>query len=191
MQVAGRGGGFYMFNDGTGTQKPAPGALPDATKMMRCDSTYALCMSGTGFKTWGAGMGTDLGPTAKAGDGGTGAKTAYDASQYKGVSFWAKANGSSNVPIRLSIKDKNTAPEGGVCDAKVTSGATACNDDWGKALSFTPDWKPYTLLFADMRQSGWGAAYPSFDVKNAYSIQLQVSQGIDFDLCIDDVAFVR
>jgi hypothetical protein len=191
MQVAGRGGGFYMFNDGTGTQKPPTGGLPDATKMMRCDSTYALCMSGSGFTKWGAGMGTDLGMTATATDGGMGAKKAYDASMYKGIAFWAKANGTSGVAVRVSIKDKNTAPEGGVCDAKVTSGAGACNDDWGKVLTLTTDWKPYTLQFSALAQAGWGAAYPAFDAKNAYSIQLQVNQGIDFDLCIDDLAFVR
>lgn len=191
MQVAGRGGGFYMFNDGTGTQKPAPGALPDATKIARCDSVFALCMTGSGFTTWGAGMGTDLGMVAKSGDGGMGAKMSYDASAYKGITFWAKANGATGVPVRVSIKDKNTAPEGGVCDAKVTSGDKACNDDWGKLLTLTTDWKPYTIMFSDMKQAGWGAAYTAFDVKAAYSIQFQVSQGLDFDLCLDDLAFMR
>ncbi len=190
-QVAGRGGGFYMFNDGTGTQMPPPGALPDATKVDRCDSMFALCMSGSGFTMWGAGMGTDLGPTSGGGDGGTGTKSPYDASMYKGISFWAKANAGSTGAIRVSLKDKNTAPEGGVCDDSVSSGATACNDDWGKALTLTMDWKPYTIMFADMRQSGWGAAYSAFDVKNVYSLQFQVNQGLDFDLCIDDLAFVR
>lgn len=190
MQVAGRGGGFYMFNDGTGMQKPPTGGLPDATHVMRCESTFALCTSGSGFTTWGAGFGTDLGQVAKLADGGMGKKTAYDASAYKGVSFWAKSN-SASVSVRLSVKDKNTAPEGGVCDAMMTSGAMACNDDWGKSFTFTSDWKPYTLMFSEMRQSGWGAAYSAFDVKDAYSIQFQVNKGIDFDLCIDDLAFVR
>jgi hypothetical protein len=190
-QAAGRGGGFYMFNDGTGMQTPAPGGLPDAAHMDRCGGMYALCMSGKNFTMWGAGMGTDLGPTAKTADGGMGAKTAYDASAYKGIAFWAKANPGSAVAIRVSLKDKNTAPEGGVCDAKMTSGAMACNDDWGKSISLTTDWKPYTLLWADLRQAGWGAAYSAFDVKHAYSVQLQVNKGLDFDLCIDDLIFVR
>ena len=33
----------------------------------------------------------------------------------------------------------------------------------------------------------WGKAFPAFDAKHAYSVQYQVSQNIDFDLCIDDV----
>lgn len=190
MQVAGRGGAFYMYNDMTGTQTPPPGMLPDARAVMRCDSTYAMCMTGKGFTMWGAGMGTDLGPTSSATDGGTGVKQPYDLSMYKGISFWGKSN-SAAVSVRMSIKDANTAPEGGHCDKTMTSGSEACNDDWGKALMFTTDWKPYTVMFSEMRQSMWGKAFPAFDAKHAYSVQYQVSQNIDFDLCIDDVFLVR
>ncbi len=191
-QAPGRGGGFYMFNDEseTGTQTPAPGPLPDATNMERCDSFYALCTSGDGFTDWGAGMGTDLGPTSSEGDGGAGEKSTYDASQYSGIAFWAKSNGEGPLTVRFSVKDKNTAPEGGVCDEDEASGPTACHDDWGKALNLTDEWKPYTITFAELRQSGWGAAYPEFDVENAYSIQLQTGPGVAFDYCIDDVMFV-
>jgi hypothetical protein len=190
MQVNGRGGAFYMYNDGTGTQDPAPGMLPDARAVMRCDSTYAMCMTGKDFMTWGAGMGTDLGPSTAATDGGTAVKQPYDLSMYKAVSFWAKSN-TAAVSVRMSIKDANTAPEGGHCDETMTSGADACNDDWGKALMFSTDWKPYTVTFAELRQSMWGKAFPSFDAKHAYSVQFQVSQGVDFDLCLDDIFLVR
>jgi hypothetical protein len=71
------------------------------------------------------------------------------------------------------------------------TGATACNDDWGKGLNLTTDWRPYTITFAELRQAGWGKASSAFDIKNVYSIQLQVNKGIDFDLCIDDIAFVH
>jgi hypothetical protein len=189
MQVAGRGGGFYMFNDMTGTQTPAPGALPDAKPVTRCESKFALCMSGSGFTTWGAGLGTDFAPTTAAA-GGTATKMTYDASKYTGVSFWAKS-ASAAVSVRVSFKDKNTAPEGGQCDAMAATGATACNDDWGKGLNLTTDWRPYTITFAELRQAGWGKASSAFDIKNVYSIQLQVNKGIDFDLCIDDIAFVH
>jgi hypothetical protein len=188
LQVGGRGGGFYMFNDGTGTQTPPVGMLPPATKTDRCTSTYALCMSGKGFMTWGAGMGTDFAPTS--GGMGMGTKQTYDASAYKGVAFWAKSN-TTTASVRVGFKDKDTAPEGGQCDAMATSGAQACNDDFGKALSFTNAWQPFTVLFSDLTQAGWGKAAPSFDKKAVYSIQFQVSQGVDFDMCIDDVSFVR
>ena len=44
---------------------------------------------------------------------------------------------------------------------------------------------------SEMRQNMWGKAFPAFDAKHAYSVQYQVSQNIDFDLCIDDVFLVR
>jgi hypothetical protein len=191
-QTAGRGGGFYMFNDMTAgaMQTPPPGMLPEARKVARCDGMFALCMAGKGFTTWGAGMGTDLGPTG-TGDGGVGSKNPYDASVYKGVQFWAKANPGSALQVRVNFKDKNTAPEGGVCNAAESSGPEACNDDWGKNLTLTMEWAPYTILWADLRQSGWGKASSAYDTKNAFSIQFQVNKGLDFDLCIDDLAFVR
>src|SRR5262245_2987136 len=104
LQVGGRGGGFYMYSDGTGTQTPPPGMLPPATKVNRCMSVYALCVSGKNFTTWGAGTGTDLAPTS--GGMGAGSKQTYDASKYKGVAFWAKSN-SGPVSVRVSLKDKN------------------------------------------------------------------------------------
>ena len=188
IQTATRGGGFYMFNDMTGMQTPPPGMLPPATSVSRCMSTYALCMSGKNFTTWGAGMGTDFAPTS--GGMGAGEKQTYDASAYKGVAFWAKSNGAATA-VRVSFKDKNTAPEGGVCDKAATMGAEACNDDWGKGITIGAEWAPHTIMFSDIRQAGWGKAFTEFQIKNVYSIQYQVAQGVDFDLCIDDVAFIR
>jgi hypothetical protein len=189
-QTAGRGGGFYMFNDMTGTQTPPPGGLPDATASPRCGGMFALCMKGTGFTVWGAGMGTDLGMVSSD-DAGMMTKTSYDASMYKGISFWAKANPGSALALRVSLKDANTAPEGGVCDPAMTSGAEACNDDWGKNLTLTTEWAPYTVLYSELRQSMWGKQFPAFDDTAVYAIQYQVNKGLDFDLCIDDLAFVR
>jgi hypothetical protein len=145
-------------------------------------------MSGKDFTTWGAGMGTDFAPTM--GDAGTGTKQTYDASAYKGVAFWAKTN-SLPISIRVGFKDQNTAPEGGKCDAAAVNGAEACNDDWGKAISLTPEWKPFTITFAELTQAGWGKAFSAFDAMHVYSIQLQVGQGVEFDLCLDDLVLVR
>ena len=190
LKNGGRGGGFYMFNDGTGMQTPPPGTLPPAVPVARCNSRYALCMAGRNFKTWGAGMGTDFAPIAGATGEGPGMKQTYDASAYKGVGFWAKANGST-ASVRVGFKDKNTAPEGGRCDASASSGAAACNDDWVTSINLTPDWRPFTILFADLRQSGWGKSFGQFQSESVYSIQFQVGQGTTFDLCVDDLSFMR
>jgi hypothetical protein len=192
MQVGGRGGGFYMFNDGstTGMQMPPPGSLPNARMDSRCGGMFAMCMQGSGFTVWGAGMGTDLGMTTTD-SGGMMVKGTYDASMYSGISFWAKANMGSSLAVRVGVKDKNTAPEGGVCDPMMSSGAEACNDDWSKNLNLTTTWAPYTIMFSELRQANWGKAFPAFDAANTYSIQFQVNQNLTFDLCIDDLAFVR
>lgn len=183
LQVGGRGGGFYMYNDGTGMETPPPGMLPPAAMVNRCMSKFALCVKGTNFTTWGAGIGTDLAPMAAV-------KQTYDASKYKAVAFWAKSN-SGPVSVRVSLKDSNTAPEGGKCDMNAKMGPEQCNDDWGKAVPFSADWQPVTVSFADLQQAGWGKAFTAFNVKGVYSLQFQVSQGIDFDFCIDDVQFVK
>jgi hypothetical protein len=190
-QAAGRGGGFYMYNDGTGMQTPPTGMLPPAASVSRCGSTYALCMSGKNFMTWGAGMGTDFAPLGPKGADGMGTKMTYDASKYKGVAFWAKSNSAMTVPVRVSFKDKDTAPEGGLCDKSMSSGAEACNDDFGKALMFSSTWQPFNVTFAELRQGAWGKAFPSFMAQNVYSIQFQVSQGLDFDVCVDDLVFTH
>lgn len=190
-QVAGRGGGFYMYNDGTGMQTPPTGMLPPAMSVSRCGSTYALCMSGKNFMTWGAGMGTDFAPLGPPGADGMGTKVTYDASKYKGVAFWAKSNTAMTTPVRVSFKDKDTAPEGGMCDKSMSSGAEACNDDFGKAVMFTSTWQPFTITFAELRQGAWGKAFPAFLAQSVYSIQFQVSQGLDFDVCVDDLVFIH
>ena len=105
-------------------------------------------------------MGTDFAPMM--GDAGTGTKQTYDASAFKGVAFWAKAN-SSPGSLRVGFKDQNTAPEGGMCDAAAVNAREACNDDWGKAISLTTEWQPFTITFAELTQAGWGKAFSAFD----------------------------
>jgi hypothetical protein len=184
QQVAGRGGGFYMFNDMSGTQEPPVGALPPARMLDRCGGQYALCMKGSGFTDWGAGMGTDLGLVMEM------MKQAVDLSAYSGIAFWARTVSGTPL-VRVALKDSNTAPEGGVCDESLVSGEGACNDDWGKQINLTPDWQPYTLMFSELRQAGWGAAYDAFEQSAVYSIQWQVGPNLEFDLCIDDLVLVR
>ena len=48
-----------------------------------------------------------------------------------------------------------------------------------------------TIMFTDLKQSNWGQQFTAFDAAHAYAIQFQVNQGLTFDLCIDDLVFVR
>ena len=111
-------------------------------------------------------------------------KSAYDASKFEGISFWAKRGPGSTGKVRLKVPDNNTDPDGKVC--------SACFNDFGKDLSLTEEWTKYTFSFADMRQlSGWGAPHPPhINPQKLYGVQWQVNQpGAAFDIFIDDVEF--
>ncbi|WP_437507858.1 hypothetical protein [Sorangium sp. So ce1099] len=177
----GRVGYWYVFHDETegGQQVPAAGDPFTMTHLdpARGQSTIAACSQGSGFEDWGAGVGFDL-------NSSSGEKTAYDASGYTGIKFWAKVGPTSATAAKVMISDQSTAPEGGVC-------TTGCDDNWAKSLSLTEEWKEFTIPFAALAQGGWGdpAATDAIDASKIYSIQFQFNAVPGFDLCIDDITF--
>ena len=104
IATAGRGGGWFLYSDGTGMQTPVkvPNTPLAAEAGGACGSAYAFHTTGTGFTIWGAGVGSDFAPKTAA------ARTPYDLSQYAGLAFRAKA--AATTPLRVSISDTNTAP---------------------------------------------------------------------------------
>jgi len=111
-------------------------------------------------------------------------KGPYDASKYKGISFFAKKGAGSTGKVRVKIPDKNTDPDGGVCGA--------CANDFGFALTLSEEWQKYIVPFSALRQeSGWGNPRPRSVASEAiYAIQFQVNdKGRPFDIWIDDLAF--
>jgi hypothetical protein len=175
-QVKGRNGGWYVYNDATGTQKPEAMKKVSASAGGACMSQYALTTSGSGFTQWGAGIGTDLatGPDNK--------KIGYDASEYKGIRFWAKSN-KGDVTVRLKMQDANTTPEGGLC------AADKCNDNYGAFIELSGEWQEFSLDFSSLKQEGWGDAFPALEAKKLYGLQFQVGLGVDFDFSVDEIAF--
>lgn len=184
LPKAGRLGAWYTYNDATAGAKQTPGVPfePSALAPTRGESAFAAHMAGSGFTTWGAGMGFNFNDPGD-GKGGT-AKLAYDASAYAGIAFWAKAGAGSTTSLRVNISDKDTDPAGAVCPA------AKCSDHFGKNLNITTDWALYTLKFADLTQLGWGQAVPKFDPAAVYAVQFQVAKGTTFDIRIDDVALL-
>ena len=182
----GRVGYWYTFNDGTttGTQTPPPdlegtGEEPftmTALEPARAQSTYAARSWGAGFETWGAGFGFDL-------NSPDGAKAAYDASAYTGITFWAKLGAGSGTAASVMISDPGTDPTGGACSDKC--------DKWKMDLAVTEEWQQFTIPFAALKQGGWGdpAGTDEIDASKLYSIQFQVAQAPKFDLYIDDLGF--
>lgn len=111
-------------------------------------------------------------------------KGPYDASNYTGISFYAKAGTNSAKAVRLKVPDVNTDPDGHVCKE--------CFNDFGADLTLTDQWKKYTISFASMKQmKDWGDPNPAaINKSKLYGMQLQVNQeGADYDIWIDDVRF--
>jgi hypothetical protein len=186
QQIPGvRGGGFYAANDGTGTQTPGAGLseAPAASPENHCSGAYVFCSKGSGFTKWGALIGTDVGVTEAS------VKKPFDASAYSGISFAIKSN-SGTPTMKVKFPDKDTAPEGGLCDKNESSGTKACYDDFLSTVPLTASWTPVTIKFSSLRQAGWGMPATAFDAKTLYSLQLQFDQLVDFDFCIDDLMFI-
>lgn len=188
LAADGRVGAWYTYNDTTGTQVPPagqPGFTMSAITPPRDASNYAANTTGSGFTTWGAGIGFDL--NNGGGDSGAG-KQPYDASAYKGITFWAKAGPGGIGNIRLNVQDAQTAPEGNICSKTATKG---CNDHRGTSVSLTQDWKQFTFTFDSLKQLGFGMAYPTFQTNKLYAIQFQAGTKVKFDIWLDDIAFYK
>src|SRR5262249_25593922 len=88
LMQGGRVGVWYTFNDMTvgGVQVPPAGAnfIPDLIPGGgQNGSTRAAHTTGSGFTTWGAGMGFDLNNNGMT-------KLPYNAGAFTGISFWGK-----------------------------------------------------------------------------------------------------
>jgi endoglucanase len=172
----GRSGYWYTFLDKVGsTISPEGGGTFAMAQGGANGSAYSARMTGkvgTGEVVY-AGMGLNF----------VDPKNQYDASAYKGISFWAK-RGAGTGKVRLKVPDANTDQDGKVC--------TECFNDFGTDLELTETWTQYVIPFSQMKQlSGWGAPHPpAIDTKKLYGVQFQVNQpGASFDVWVDDLQF--
>jgi endoglucanase len=112
-------------------------------------------------------------------------KEGFDASKYEGITFFAKRASGSATKLFAKLPDGNTDPDGAVC--------SACYNDFSAELDIGEQWKRYVLPFRDLRQEGtWGAPRrPHIDRSKLYAIHWEVkASGADFDIWVDDIAFV-
>ena len=107
-------------------------------------------------------------------------KGKYDASKYKGISFWAKGPGK----VRFKTPDVNTAPEGDKC--------SDCYNDFGVDLYIAEQWQRYTIPFDRMaQQPNWGDRAPEVSKNALFAVQWQFSTpGADYDIWVDDIELV-
>ena len=112
-------------------------------------------------------------------------KEALDASKYAGITFFAKRAAGATGKVFVKLPDVNTDPDGQVC--------SACYNDFEVELSIGDQWKRYVLPFRDLKQEGtWGSPRkPHIDSSKLFAIHWESkTPGADFDLWVDDIAFV-
>jgi hypothetical protein len=182
----GRQGGWYVYGDDFGTFDPpkiegAPYPIDMNTGNPSCSGAGSLRLKGTGFRGFGAAMGTDFKArqVVDGGDGGVlGPKGTYDASKYKGIAFWARSAAPLKF-VQVKFPDVNTdteapAHENPTCIlnsasamncspylvklAEVTEGGTGDFAKYSNAQINTT-WKRFEVLFADTKQDTGNPGY--------------------------------
>jgi endoglucanase len=179
--VEGRGGYWYTFADEVGTTVvPEAGAKGGTFTMSPGGvngSKYAANVRGQvghGQVVFGA-MGVNL----------VDPKNPYDASQYKGVAFWAKKGPGSYGKVRFKVPDISTDGDGGIC--------TDCFNDFGAEITLSESWQHFVFTWRKLRQlPDWGAPKPkAIKPDKLFGLQWQINKpGAVIDMWVDDVEFV-
>lgn len=190
----GRVGQWYTFHDATeGTLNPEQGTTPAMEPIagQRCGtSAKAMRVTGSGFSDFGAGFGFALryGP----GDAGASMELPYDASRFRGVTFWGRIGETSIGTVRVSIGDKWSRPDGGVCTTTPASGPTACYDTFGAPFTLTTTWQRFSIDFGQLQQRAFGLPRPALDTSQVMNLEIAIPPAAPvFDIWIDDVAFYQ
>jgi hypothetical protein len=179
--VGNRVGNWFEYDDGTtgatvvpkANQIPSliPGGGPGGSR-------YGQHTVGTGFTTWGAGIGFDLNnptssPTMKLG---------YDGSGYSGIEFWARSDDPGNVEFEVFDNDTYQYSDAG-CSPTAPCGP------FSAAIALTKQWTLYQIPYTDLKQQSYGMQFQSFNPKQIISIQFQTFANVTFDYWIGEIAF--
>jgi hypothetical protein len=181
--VKGRGGYWFTFADKVGSNITPPGG-----------SNFTMSPGGANGSAYAAHFSGKIGNGSIVFVGGgfnfTDPKAIYDASAYKGISFWAKVGPGAISSVRFKVSDINTDPLGKICGKNGTD--DGCYNDFGKVIELTPKWTHYIVTFADMEQgSGWGEPRPAaITPSKLYGIVWEFNtKESNYDLWIDDIQF--
>jgi hypothetical protein len=178
IPIDGRQGYWYTFNDGTmtGTQQPVwGGRILNAQPIFdRPDSKFAAWTLGSGFTNWGFGIGVFL----------NGPSSFYNASKYRGVTFWARLGSSSANVVRVDVSDSQTVSYvGGIC--------SSCWDYFGKNFIMSTSWQRYSFAWSDLTQQGWGDQFPAIFPAAIREMRFATqATGITFEIYVDDLSFI-
>jgi hypothetical protein len=166
--VGGRQGGWYTYGDANGSFQTASG-FDIAAGNPNCSAIGSLHLVGTGFSLWGAATGADFRPRPPGEDGGYGVKMPYDASMYRGVSFWAKASKALDG-VQVSFPDLYTDHDAPNHDMPDPADSTQfiCQDCVCEfASGFPNNCSPYLVQFG---RKGDAAADVLFSAYSSYQL---------------------
>ena len=174
----GRSGAWKTAGDGTpgplATMSPDPDGNFTMTDTGDPCRKLAVYVQGSGYALTGVSFSVGLG-------------SPYNASAYRSLTFWAKVDPETTPRLRVSIPDKDTDPDGGICQS---SGPNLCWDHYGLRETFTTEWAQYTIPFSSLTQNAWGHLGTAFDPASVYQVVFEIPVNANFGIWIDDLAFV-
>lgn len=179
-----RNGGWWISSDGTGTTTPPTEQTPPAERILggRCGSEYAMRVTGSGFRDWGAVMSATFRFSGEI--------EPFDASAYRGITFYARVGEDNDSAIRAQLQDSSSHIEGGLCNPEPGS-PDECYNGFGVTLqSITTEWQKFTLDFPALTQrDGWGYRADAVNPTALYDLEWNLDPNRTIDLWIDDIWF--
>jgi hypothetical protein len=177
IALMGQVGYWYSYNDGTGTQTPAP-VDPFAPVAVNppiegSSSTKAIHVRWQGMTAWGGGFGAVFTEDSTV---------YYDASAYDGITFFARIESGSQTRVDLILAERRS----------LEPACTVCGHHPIYALTLSTSWQRFYLPFALFQSDGGGD--PSFfdlDPSGLYGIQFFRGANQTIDIWVDDLAFYR
>jgi len=168
LEQEGRKGDWYTYNDAT---VGAPNSLDsEPGGPAETGATFSYHFSGSGFTSWGAGIGLKLADGAQ-----------YDASKYAGISFWARVEDGSATALRVNLPDVSTSDAGQVC--------TSCYSHFGADVALSTTWQQFTFTWQQLRQQDWGDQFNTISATKLYGIEFLFPANATFDLWVTNVSF--
>jgi len=167
---------FRPYSDGSagGTMTPAAG-VPFQPEMSSDSGSLALHMQGSGFTSWGAGIGR--------------AFEAPVACKERSVGLRFKAKGNGMITFAGQVSAVIPVAEGGSCTA-----GDGCNNGHQTQLNLGATWKTYEVLWSDLAQitgTGWESLLTSFDPRSVQELLFAARpEAMPFDFWIDDIELI-
>jgi hypothetical protein len=174
----------------SGVQTPAPSMFAPTllgTDVPYAGDMYAAHSTGSGFTAAGFGAYMNVSMRSVADYALT---PVYDASSYKGISFFAKVGATSSKSMRVRFVSGDTDPRLKKCTVGGST-STACYNHYYATVTLTTTWAPHTVDFSSFVQGIDGMTNPSIDLKEMFGLEFYFAPPSNYDLWLDDLTFSK